>query len=110
LVEEFTWIASNNTCEATNTNDSCDNQSIIKLSKNQGFHHKTKHNIDIWHHFMKENVVNGELQINHISILKQLIDMAFRSWFIWCLKNIVLHNFWGSFWYKIPPKAMLNVW
>ena len=39
-----------------------DNQSAISLTENSMFHARTKH-IDIRHHFLREKVESGELQI-----------------------------------------------
>jgi hypothetical protein len=43
-------------------------------------------------------------------------SIGYSNFFNWpyllngCFKNIVLRSFLGNFWYKIPLKAMLNVW
>ena len=39
-----------------------DNQSAISLAKNSTFHARTKH-IDIRHHFLREKIENGEIEI-----------------------------------------------
>jgi len=51
-----------------------DNQSTVKLIKNPEFHKRTKH-IDIKYHFIREKVVNQEIDVKHISSEKQLTDL-----------------------------------
>ena len=43
----------------------CDNKSAINLSKNLVLHSRTKH-IDIRHHFLKEQVFNGNIFLDYI--------------------------------------------
>src|SRR5690349_24524472 len=40
-----------------------DNQSAISLARNSTFHARTKH-IDIQHHFLREKIESGELEIS----------------------------------------------
>lgn len=44
----------------------CDNQGLIRLAKNPIFHSRTKH-IESKHHFLCERVLEGEIQLHHIS-------------------------------------------
>ena len=52
----------------------CDNKSIINLSKNLVLHSKTKH-IDIRHHFIKEQVLNGNIFLDYICTKDRLADI-----------------------------------
>ena len=52
----------------------CDNKSVINLSKNSVLHSRTKH-IDIWHHFIKKQVLNGNIFFDYVCIEDQLIDI-----------------------------------
>ena len=45
----------------------CDSQSAICLTKNQGFHEKTKH-IDVRFHFIRDIMEQGLVNVNKISI------------------------------------------
>jgi hypothetical protein len=38
----------------------CDNESAIKIAYNPCEHSKTKY-IDIWHHFLRDHVIKGEI-------------------------------------------------
>jgi len=50
-----------------------DNTSAINLTKNPVHHSRTKH-IEIWHHFIREQVNNGICDIKFIESEKQLTD------------------------------------
>lgn len=52
----------------------CDNMSTIKLAKNPVFHARTKH-LEIHHHFVRERVLEGKLQVQHISTQLQPADI-----------------------------------
>ena len=51
----------------------CDNQGAIALAKNPQFHARTKH-IDIQHHFVREKVAEGKVQLDYIPTDKQVAD------------------------------------
>lgn len=51
----------------------CDNQGAIALAKNPQFHARTKH-IDIQHHFVREKVAEGKVQLSYIPTDKQIAD------------------------------------
>lgn len=55
-----------------------DNQSAIKLCKNFMFHSRTKH-IDIRHHFIKEIVNNGIVQVRYLSTNDMLADVLTKA-------------------------------
>jgi hypothetical protein len=42
----------------------CDNQGAISLTKNSSHHARTKH-IDVQHHFVREQVENGEVRFEY---------------------------------------------
>ena len=50
-----------------------DNNSVMKLSKNPEFYARTKH-IALRHHYIREKVVSGEVEIQRVSITDNLID------------------------------------
>jgi hypothetical protein len=52
----------------------CDNQSSIKLVKNLVYHARTKH-IEIEHHYIREHVAGGDMEVAHIPIAKQEVDI-----------------------------------
>ena len=52
----------------------CDNTSAINLIKNQVQHSKTKH-IEIRHHFIRDDVCNGDCEVQFISTEKQLANI-----------------------------------
>ena len=52
----------------------CDNTSVINLSKNLVHHSRTKH-IDIRHHFLRDNVLKGDITLEFISTDKQVADI-----------------------------------
>ncbi len=52
----------------------CDNQSSIKLVKNLVYHARTKH-IEIEHHYIRERVAIGDMEVAYIPIAKQEADM-----------------------------------
>uniref|UniRef100_A0A5B6Z4V3 Reverse transcriptase Ty1/copia-type domain-containing protein n=1 Tax=Davidia involucrata TaxID=16924 RepID=A0A5B6Z4V3_DAVIN len=56
----------------------CDNISAISLASNPVFHARTKH-IEVDYHFIREKVLNKELQIHHISTLDQVADIFTKS-------------------------------
>lgn len=56
----------------------CDNLSAINISKNPIQHSRTKH-IDIHHHFVKELVEDKIVNLKHIAIEKQLVDIFFKA-------------------------------
>lgn len=51
----------------------CDNQGAIALAKNAQFHARTKH-IDIQHHFVREKVNEGVIQLEYIETERQVAD------------------------------------
>jgi len=51
----------------------CDNQGAIALAKNPQFHARTKH-IDIQHHFVREKINEGAVQLEYIETEGQVAD------------------------------------
>lgn len=51
-----------------------DNQSAIKLAKNHEFHKRTKH-IEVRYHFIRKELQDGRLNIQHVSSDQQLADI-----------------------------------
>lgn len=55
-----------------------DNASAVKLAKNPEFHKKTKH-IEVRHFYVRERVLNGDINIKHIEGTKQLADLFTKT-------------------------------
>ena len=55
-----------------------DNQSAIKLIKDQQFHKRTKH-IDIKYHFIRDHYNNGEFDVMYISTKEQKADLLTKG-------------------------------
>jgi hypothetical protein len=56
----------------------CDNESVIKIAYNPFEHFIIKH-IDIWHHFLREHVIKGDIIISHVGTNDQLADIFTKS-------------------------------
>lgn len=52
----------------------CDNASALALTRNLIFHARSKH-IEIDYHFIREKVVRGDLQVQHITFSPQVADL-----------------------------------
>jgi hypothetical protein len=52
----------------------CDNESTIKIAYNPCEHPRTKH-IDIWHHFLRDHTIKGDIDISHIGTNDKLTDI-----------------------------------
>ena len=52
----------------------CDNTSAINILKNLIQHSRTKH-IDIKHHFIRDHVLKGDIELEFVSTSKQLADI-----------------------------------
>jgi len=52
----------------------CDNSSAICLSKNHVHHSRAKH-IDIKHHFIRDHVLKGDIEISFVGTTDQLADI-----------------------------------
>ena len=52
----------------------CDNESAIKISHNPVQHSKTKH-IEICHHFIRDHIKRGDIDIIYINTQEQLADI-----------------------------------
>ena len=52
----------------------CDNMSSIQLTKNPVFHARTKH-IEVHHHFVREKVIEGEVDLQYVSTNEQVADI-----------------------------------
>ena len=55
----------NSECSKSQFSVFSDNQSAIHLTRNQGFHERTKH-IDVWLHFIREIVNNQKVKIEKV--------------------------------------------
>jgi len=55
-----------------------DNQAAIAIAQNDVDHQRTKH-IDIRHHFIRENVKNGLIQLQWINTNDQLADILTKA-------------------------------
>jgi hypothetical protein len=52
----------------------CDDESAIKIAYNPCEHSRTKH-IDIWHHFLRDHAIKGDIVISHVGTNNQLADI-----------------------------------
>jgi len=52
----------------------CDNTSAIMISKNPVLHSRTKH-IEIRHHFIRDHIEKGEIELIHIDTNNQIADI-----------------------------------
>ena len=52
----------------------CDNTSAIMISKNPVLHSRTKH-IEIRHHFIRDHVEKGNIELIHIDTKNQIADI-----------------------------------
>jgi hypothetical protein len=52
----------------------CDSFSVICLAQNLVFHGRVKH-IKVRHHFLRDHVENGDIEIKCIDIERQLVDI-----------------------------------
>ena len=55
-----------------------DNLSTVKLIRNPEFHRRTKH-IEVRFHYVREKVLDGELQLEHVPSQRQLADMFTKN-------------------------------
>eukprot|EP00253_Pinus_taeda_P020211 PITA_20211 len=56
----------------------CDNQSFIKLSEILVFHDRSKH-IDIWCHFVRDCVQQGDVQLSYTPLGEQVVDILTKA-------------------------------
>lgn len=52
----------------------CDNTSAINITKNPVMHSRTKH-IDIRHHFLRDHVMQGDVEVTFVDTHNQLADI-----------------------------------
>jgi hypothetical protein len=52
----------------------CDNESAIKIANNPVLHNRTKH-IEIRHHFLRDHVTKGDIDLSHVRSEEQLADI-----------------------------------
>ena len=56
----------------------CDNMSNIQLAKNPLFHARTKH-IEVHYHFVREKVIDGEVDLLYVSTNQQVADILTKG-------------------------------
>ena len=52
----------------------CDNQSTLKAARNPVYHEQLKH-IELWFHFIRENVVAGTVETLYVQTRDQIADI-----------------------------------
>ena len=62
----------------------CDNHLVICLAENPTFHARTKH-VKIQYHFIREKMLQREIDSEHIKIEQQIADVF--------TKGLSVHNF-----------------
>jgi hypothetical protein len=55
----------------------CDNTSAISVAKNHVFHKKMRH-VERRHHFLRDHVEKGVIEMRYIDIKRQLTDIFTR--------------------------------
>lgn len=60
------------------TNISIDNQGTISFAHNSGFHARSKH-IDIWHHFIRENITSNKVSVTYCAIEDNTADILTKG-------------------------------
>ena len=72
-----------------------DNQSCIALAKNPEYHARTKH-IDVQHHFSREKVEEGVVELSYCSTNKMVADVLTKALpkekHVWCATKMGLHS------------------
>jgi hypothetical protein len=56
----------------------CDNTSVIMISKNLVLHLRTKH-VKRWHHFIRNHVEKGDIELIHIDINNQIANIFAKT-------------------------------
>ena len=56
----------------------CDNQSAIRLAENPVFHARTKH-VEVHYHFIREKVLQEEIEMRQIKTDDQVADLFTKS-------------------------------
>jgi hypothetical protein len=56
----------------------CDNSSAIKLARNPVFHARSKH-IEVHHHFIRERILEGEIDVSYIHTEAQPADILTKA-------------------------------
>ena len=68
----------------------CDNESAVKIANNPVQHSRTKH-IEIRHHFLRDNVANGNILLRNVRSEDQLADIFTKP-----LNEITFNRLWGE--------------
>jgi hypothetical protein len=53
----------------------CNNTSVISVAKNSVFHKKMRH-VESRHHFLRDRVENGDIEMRYIDTERQLADIS----------------------------------
>lgn len=56
----------------------CDSQSAIRVATNPVFHARTKH-IEVHHHYIREKVLNGEVDLVPVNTEDQVADIFTKA-------------------------------
>lgn len=56
----------------------CDNQSAIKMATNHQYHNRSKH-IDVKHHFVRETIRSGKIEVNYLSTNEMPADLLTKG-------------------------------
>jgi hypothetical protein len=52
----------------------CNNTNAISVAKNPVFHKRMKH-LEVRHHFLRDHVENGDIEMRYIDTKRQLVDI-----------------------------------
>jgi hypothetical protein len=56
----------------------CDNTSAISIAKNPVFHKRMRH-LEKRHHFLREHIEKGDIEMSYIDTERQLADIFTKS-------------------------------
>jgi hypothetical protein len=71
----------------------CDNTSVISIAKNPVFHKRMRH-LEKRHHFLRDHVEKGDIEIRYIDTDRQLADIFTKT-----LDSSRFASLWGGNWY-----------
>jgi hypothetical protein len=68
----------------------CDNTSAISVAINPAFHKKMRH-VERIHHFLRDHIEKGDIEMRYIDIKRQLTDIFTKP-----LDSSQFANLWGE--------------
>jgi hypothetical protein len=65
----------------------CDNISDISVAKNPTIHKRTRH-LEMRHHFLRDHVEKGDIEIRYIDTERQLADIFIKPLYASCFADL----------------------